>query len=243
MSHSLPFKFIAFDADDTLWANEEVFRQTENKMAEIIQHHTKETDIQEKLYQTEIKNLKLFGYGIKGFMLSMIETAVELSHQKVTGDEIQQIIDLGKQMMQHPIHLLPGVKEVLEQLSPDYTLMLITKGDLFDQETKIARSGLAEYFKHIEIVSEKDVTSYRNLFQRLSIDTADLVMVGNSLKSDILPLVELGAQAVYVPYHTTWKHEAVDNPDTSRFVELSSIRDLIGWLESQAASRRPRHLG
>ncbi|MGB0521615.1 MAG: HAD family hydrolase [Flammeovirgaceae bacterium] len=224
---------IAFDADDTLWVNEPIFVKTEEKCEQIISRYTPVERIKEKIYEYELKNLKLFGYGVKGFTLSMIETAIELTTGKISGNEIQELIDLGKDMLQHPIHLLPGVQETIQQLAGKYELLIITKGDLFDQESKIARSGLADLFDHIEIVSEKNVATYAHIMQRYGIAKEHFLMIGNSLKSDILPICTLGAKAIHVPYHTTWVHEKVEERHLEgvEYEELSSLEYLFKLLK------------
>ncbi len=226
-------KVIAFDADDTLWVNETIFTVTQQRFKEIVGKYVSTETLDEKLYGFEIRNLKIFGYGIKGFMLSMIETAIELSRGTITGTEIQQIIDLGKVMLDHPVEILPNVEETLQLLQPDYTLMLITKGDLFDQESKIARSGLADYFNQVEILSEKDEATYQRVLKRNNIAPNEFLMVGNSLKSDILPICNIGAQAVYIPFHTTWVHEivAVDASANLAYHELTDISLLPAYLQ------------
>ncbi|MEO1262338.1 MAG: HAD family hydrolase [Bacteroidota bacterium] len=225
-------QIIAFDADDTLWVNEPIFVKTQDRCKELLAHYISPEIMDEKLYATEKKNLKIFGYGVKGFILSMIETAIELSTGKINGSEIQRIIDLGKEMLEHPIHLLPNVQETIEQLKDDYELMVITKGDLFDQESKIARSGLANYFSKIEIVSEKDVATYHAVFSKNKIDVKKVLMIGNSLKSDILPICELGGHAIHIPYHTTWVHETVSTHHSNGFEygELADISLLPDYL-------------
>lgn len=201
---------IAFDADDTLWAHENVFVDAKTRCLNLLQPYLKPgQNLEEELYRFERKNLKLFGYGVKGFTLSMIETAIELSDGKISGAEIQHIIDLSKEMLDHPIHLLPHVPEAIAALQPHFTLLVITKGDLFDQENKIARSGLGEEFDIIEIVSEKDEVTYRNLLKRHAIDPAGFLMLGNSLRSDVLPIVNIGGRALHLPFEFTWHHEAV----------------------------------
>ncbi len=229
-----PPKILAFDADDTLWVNEPIFVKTQDRCKALLEKYVPADKMEEKLYETEMKNLRLFGYGIKGFMLSMIETAIELSEGKITGSEIQQIISLGKEMIEHPVHLLPNVKETIELLKGDYELMVITKGDLFDQESKIARSGLADHFTKIEIVSEKNVATYRNIFSKNNMDIKEVLMVGNSLKSDILPICELGGRAIHIPFHTTWVHEAVSGHKVNghQYQELTDIGMLPDYLES-----------
>lgn len=222
-------KIIAFDADDTLWVNEPNYIDVEKKIHAILEAHIDADTISKHFYKTQINNLKLFGYGAKGYMLSMIETAIELTKGEVTGREIQQIIDTGKQLLDFPIELLDGVREVLDSLAHRYELMILTKGDLFDQESKIARSGLGSYFHHMEIVSEKDERTYQRIIKRYGLQNEGFMMVGNSLRSDILPVVHIGAKAVYVPYHITWGHETVSDEQLigKSFVQLNSLRDLL----------------
>lgn len=223
---------IAFDADDTLWVNEPIFTATQEKFKQIVAPFIENKNFDEQLYQTEIRNLSLFGYGIKGFMLSMIETAIEVSKGQISGSEIQKVIDLGKEMLLHPIEVLPNVRETIEMLKQEYELMVITKGDLFDQESKIARSGLADNFKYIEIVSEKDVASYRNILVKHKINIDEFLMIGNSLKSDILPICELGGKAIHIPFHTTWVHETVASHQVEglKYEELADIGFLPNYL-------------
>ncbi len=225
-------KIIAFDADDTLWVNEPIFTQTQEKLKGLLRNYTSPGQLDGQLYETERNNLHLFGYGVKGFTLSMIETAIQLSGGKLGGQEIQKVIDMGKEMLQHPVELLDGVQEAIEELSNYYPLMVITKGDLFDQENKLARSGLAKYFKYVEIVSEKDEATYREVFQRHGIKLEEVLMVGNSLKSDILPICKLGGKAVHIPFHTTWQHEQVETHEVNGFEyeEIDSLRQLIRLL-------------
>lgn len=200
---------IAFDADDTLWHNEGIFYSTQDRFKQILSKYHDEEWIGRRLFETEIRNIRHFGYGVKGFTLSMVETAIELSDGRVTASEIQSIIEMGRDMMTAPVELLVGVMEAVETLARDFELMLITKGDLFHQESKIARSGLGDYFSRVEIVSEKDRTVYERITSRHNIKPEGFLMVGNSLKSDILPVLEIGGRAVYVPYQTTWVHERV----------------------------------
>ncbi|RDC66439.1 HAD family hydrolase [Adhaeribacter pallidiroseus] len=226
-------KVIAFDADDTLWVNEPIFTATQQRFKEIVGKYVSTEILDEKLYGFEIRNLKIFGYGIKGFILSMIETAIELSGGSITGTEVQQIIDLGKVMLDHPVEILPNVEETLQLLQSGYTLMLITKGDLFDQESKIARSGLADYFNQVEILSEKDEATYQRVLKRNNIAPEEFLMVGNSLKSDIVPICNIGARAIYIPFHTTWVHEivAVDASANLAYQELPDISLLPTYLQ------------
>jgi putative hydrolase of the HAD superfamily len=225
---------IAFDADDTLWHNESIFHKTTLTFKDLVSHYVSPKVLEGKLYEVERRNLALFGYGIKGFMLSMIETIIELSEGKVNAIEIQQIIDLGKYMLTHPIHVLAGVEETILALKDDYKLIVITKGDLLDQESKIARSGLADYFEQIEIVSEKDEKTYAEILKRSKIDINNFLMIGNSLKSDILPICNLGGKAVHIPYHLTWELDKVEKPhhfNEQHYVTLESVTLLPQFLQ------------
>jgi putative hydrolase of the HAD superfamily len=223
---------IAFDADDTLWHNEPIFYSAKDKFARLLSAYHEEEWIAQRLDEAEIRNIKHFGYGIKGFTLSMIETAVELTEGRITGREIQEILGFTREMLAAPIHLLDGVRETIEELSRDYNLMVITKGDLFDQETKLARSGLGDFFSKFEIVSKKNRETYETITAKYGIDPKEFVMVGNSLKSDVLPVLEIGAMAVHVPYETEWFHEAVDECELEGkdFVRIENISRLPSWL-------------
>ncbi|MEL6593784.1 MAG: HAD family hydrolase [Bacteroidota bacterium] len=222
-------KVIAFDADDTLWVNEPNFREAENGFEAILGRYLPKQEIADKLYETEKRNLKTFGYGAKGFIVSMIETALELTDFALSGKEVQEIIDLGRKLLAKPIELLDEVEHVLDSLDEDYELMLLTKGDLFEQESKFARSGLAKYFHHVEIVSEKDPQTYRSLLERHQLAPHEIVMIGNSLRSDILPMREIGVAAIHIPYHTTWVHEQVQASETKEkdYLVLSQISELL----------------
>lgn len=222
---------IGLDADDTLWHNESLYSATQEKYRELLSPYHAAEWIDRQLHATEMRNLGHFGYGIKGFTLSMIETAIELTEGRITGREIQTIVDFAKEMLVAPVDLLPCVRESVETLAARYTLFLITKGDLFDQESKVARSGLADFFAHIEIVTEKSSESYAALLARRGVAPERFVMVGNSLRSDILPVLAIGAQAVYVPYAITWQHETVELEDaTPAFHRLETICDLPALL-------------
>ncbi len=231
------FDVIAFDADDTLWHNETLYSLTQDKFKQLLANYVEAEGIEQKLYETEMRNLHYFGYGIKGFTLSMIETAIELTVGRITGKEIQEIIAFAKGMLEAEIQLLDYAEETIAQLSMSYPLMLITKGDLFDQETKIARSGLANYFKHIEIVSEKTEGSYRSLLARHKIDPQRFLMVGNSLKSDILPVLALGSQAIYIPHQLTWVHETIVSPQVKSqdYFQLEHLGQLPAFIERFSA--------
>ncbi|WNJ18766.1 HAD family hydrolase [Pontibacter sp. G13] len=226
-------KTIAFDADDTLWENEPLFVDTQSKCEELIRSYGDAEDLHDKLYEVEMRNLRLFGYGVKGFTLSMIETAIEMTQGRITADDIHKIVQLGKQMLDHPIELLPHVRETLISLKLSCELMIITKGDLFDQESKIARSGLSEWFDRVEIVSEKDPETYSKVLKRHGITPSSFLMVGNSLKSDVLPICEIGGHAVHVPFRTTWVHEqihSIDHPDGYGVVD--DLGELTGYVEN-----------
>ena len=230
---------IAFDGDDTLWHNETLFTVTQARFAELLEPYGPFADVPERLVATEGRNLATFGYGIKGFTLSMIETAIELTDGRVHGRDIQAIIDAGKAMRDHPVELLDGVRDVVEGLvGGPRRLMVITKGDLFDQESKLAGSGLAEHFDAVEIVSEKDERTYRRILDRHEIDPGAFLMVGNSLRSDVLPVVGVGGRAVHVPYVVTWAHEQVDPVDGRRpgVWELDAISGLPALLRELDAA-------
>lgn len=232
------FDVIALDADDTLWHNENIYTKTQEKFKQLLgRYHTKEW-IDKRLYQTELRNLDFYGYGIKSFTLSMIETAIELSEGRVTGSEIGEILDFGKAMMATPVEVLDHVPEVLESLAPLYSIMLITKGDLIDQRSKLARSGLEDYFDIKEVVSTKTAETYRSLFERHQIEPSRFLMVGNSLRSDILPVLENGGAAVYIPYHLTWAHEQVSKSEEEQhdYYQLSGIDQLPGFLKKISES-------
>ncbi|MFD0794191.1 HAD family hydrolase [Mucilaginibacter litoreus] len=227
----MDIKVIAFDADDTLWVNEPYFRQSEEQFCALLGEYASRHELERELLKIEIENLALYGYGIKGFVLSMIETAIKVSGKTINADVIEKIIDLGKQMLNQPIELLEGVKEVLESLKDKYRLVVATKGDLLDQERKLRRSGLGPYFHHIEIMSEKDDANYLKLIKHLDIQPQELLMVGNSLKSDILPVLNIGGHAIHVPYHITWVHEQIeDGIDNERFKSLQHISEILTYL-------------
>ena len=228
---------IAFDADDTLWHNEPLFLDTKNKFQKLLAAYHPPEWTEQRLYETEMRNLEHFGYGIKSFALSMIETAVELTEGRISGSDVQQIIDLAKAMLDTPIHLLDGVEETITTLAAKRPLMLVTKGDLFDQESKIARSGLGDLFRTVEVVTTKDRSTYKAITEKLGVAPSRFLMVGDSLKSDILPVLDIGGNAIHVPYHTTWKHEEVPSDVVNRydFRSAASIRDvprLIGELSA-----------
>jgi putative hydrolase of the HAD superfamily len=223
---------VAFDADDTLWHNEPMFHATEAQFAAMLAAYHPAEWVRDRLFATEMKNLGHFGYGIKGFILSMIETAIELTEARITGAEVQKIIDWGHEMLHHPVELLDGVRETVEALAGRYRLMLLTKGDLFDQEAKLARSGLGEFFDAVEIVSTKNAAAYAAILRRHGVGPERFVMVGNSLRSDVLPALEAGARAVHIPYELTWAHERLDEEALAgkEFAVLERITLLPEWL-------------
>jgi putative hydrolase of the HAD superfamily len=231
-------KTIAFDADDTLWHTERIFISTKERYAALLADYHDYNYIERHLDATETKNIQHFGYGIKGFTLSMIETACELTEGRITGDRIKQIIAFAKEMIAAPIEVLEGVSETIEELSRNHRLMVITKGDLLDQETKLARSGLGDYFDAFEIVPRKDAKIYKYVMRRHNIQPEEFLMVGNSLKSDILPVLEAGARAVFVPYETEWFHERVTDEELEGkvFGRIATMHELPAWLKNSVNS-------
>ena len=227
------FDAIAFDADDTLWENERLYASAQARLVELLARYHPPEWIHERLYRTEMRNLEHFGYGIKAFALSMVETAVELTDGQISGVELQSLIDMAKEMLHAKVDVMKHVTEALTQLKTKYTLMLLTKGDLFEQENKIARSGLGDCFRYIEIVSKKTVPVYKDLLEKHSIYPNRFLMVGNSLRSDILPLLELSAHAIYIPHELTWQHEQSDPPPAGQagYHQLEHIGQLPALLE------------
>lgn len=224
-------KVIGFDADDTLWVNETYFRDTEEKFAQLLEGYETKNKIDQELFKMEIQNLDLYGYGIKGFVLSMIESALDLSNNRVSQETLSKILDLGKNMLSQPVELLEGVVEVLETLKDKYRLIVLTKGDLLDQERKLEKSGLSEYFHHVEVLSDKKEDNYEHLLKHLQINVKEFLMIGNSLKSDVLPLLNIGAHAVHVPFHTTWQHEEVKiEDDDYNYLKIGKLTDILEYL-------------
>lgn len=219
---------VGFDADDTLWHNEVIFEQVHERYRALLARFHDAATVDRTLFATEMRNLELYGYGVKGFTLSAIETAIELTAGRISAVEIQQLIDLGREMLSHPVELLDGVADTLAALAPRHQLILITKGDLRDQQRKLAKSGLAAHFARVEIVSEKDEPTYAGIFRRHGIAAENFLMVGNSLKSDILPVLALGGAGAFVPYHLTWAAERVEESPQAegRFFRLTSLHDL-----------------
>lgn len=221
-------KVIAFDADDTLWHNEAFFQDAEKKFCILLENYLPQHTVARELLQTEIKNIELYGYGIKAFMLSMIETAIRITDRSIPNEAIEKIIEYGQEILQKPVDIIDGVDDVLRQLKPKYRLVMATKGDLLDQERKLKKSGLEHYFHHIEIMSEKKEDDFSKLIRHLDIDPSQFAMVGNSLKSDVLPVLNLGGQGFHIPYHVTWAHERVESEiNHERFHVLNSIREIL----------------
>ncbi len=239
-----PQRCIGFDADDTLWHNENIFEGVHEQYCALLARHHDAATVRRALHATEMRNLELYGYGIKGYMLSAIETAIALTRGALSAEEVRAILALGREMLDHPVHLLEGVVEALTALAPAYRLLLITKGDLRDQERKLAKSGIAARFHGIDIISEKNAPAYERILRRHAVEPADFLMVGNSIKSDILPVLALGGAAVHVPYQITWSHEEAERPVAAagRFFEARSLLELprivVRW--AGAAQAIPR---
>ncbi|KXH81034.1 HAD family hydrolase [Chryseobacterium kwangjuense] len=222
---------IAFDADDTLWINEPYFQEAEKEFCILLEDYLPQHSVSQELFKTEMQNLPLYGYGIKGFMLCMIETVSRVSGGTASMQIINRTIEIGQKMLQEPIELLEGVKETLEALKGKYRLVVATKGDLLDQERKLKNSGLQDYFHHIEIMSDKKESDYLKLLKHLDCKPENFLMLGNSIKSDILPVLDIGGSAAHIPYHVTWSHEQHENHlEHEHFMELKSIDEVLKYL-------------
>jgi putative hydrolase of the HAD superfamily len=220
---------LGLDGDDTLWRNEEYFAHTQQAFRDLLATYVgDDVDLDARTNATERANLELFGYGVKGFTLSLIETAIEASDGRIVATDVQQLLDLGKALLRRPVALIEGVAETVPALAEQYRLIVITKGDLWNQEQKLAGSGLAELMWRIEIVAEKDTATYKRILDQHDIDPATFVMVGNSVRSDVLPVLEVGARAVHIPHEHTWVQEIAEHDGT--VPTLDSILDLPGWL-------------
>jgi putative hydrolase of the HAD superfamily len=229
----MSLKVIAFDADDTLWVNEPYFVETENKFCALLEDYMPHHAVAKELFRTEIDNLALYGYGVKGFMLSMVETALRVSNNKVSIEKIEKAIEYGKELLAKPIELLDGIDEVLSTLKNNYRLVVATKGDLLDQERKLKKSGLEHYFHHIEIMSDKQEADYNKLIKHLDIKPDEFLMIGNSLKSDVMPVLAIGGHSIHIPYHTTWAHEKVEDPiEHENFRQVTTIKEILPFLAS-----------
>lgn len=222
---------VAFDADDTLWHNERFFRLTQERFAELLAAHVDGDHLIDRLIEAERRNLDHYGYGIKGFVLSMIETAIEVTEGRVDASVISDLLAAGREMLRHPIELLPHAEATVRALAEDYRIVLITKGDLLDQERKLAQSGLGDFFDAVEIVSEKTTATYQTLFRTHGQEPDDIVMVGNSLKSDVLPVLESGGFAIWVPHDMTWVLEQADpptgHPRYSEARDMGAVPDIV----------------
>ena len=224
-------KVIAFDADDTLWVNEPYFQATEERFCSLLENFSPQHTISKELFKVEVDNLPLYGYGIKGYILSMIEAALSISEKNISVDVVETILQYGKDMLNQPIELLNEVEYVLSSLKDHYRLVVATKGDLLDQERKLKKSGLAHYFHHIEIMSDKKEDDYIKLIKHLDINPDEFMMIGNSLKSDVMPVINIGGHAVHVPYHTTWAHEHVETVLThENFKHVHKISEVLEFV-------------
>jgi len=224
---------VGLDADDTLWHNETIFRLTQDRFRDLMADVADPETLNARLAAVERRNLALYGYGVKGFTLSVIETAMELTGGNPPGRLIADILAAGREMLAHPVETLPGVDQALAELSETHRLVLITKGDLLHQEQKLAASGLGDLFAAVEILSEKDASTYVRIFERHGTGASSAAMCGNSIRSDILPALEAGAYAAHIPYPLTWAHEMADAPtDDPRFAELASISELPAWVRN-----------
>ncbi|MEM0542249.1 HAD family hydrolase [Flavobacterium sp. j3] len=224
-------KIIAFDADDTLWHNEPYFDEAQAKFCELFADYTSNQEILQLILSHQVKNLPLYGFGIKAFTLSMIDSALELTDHQISGQGIQKIIDIGRDLLQKPVELLPEVEDVLKQLKGKHKLVVATKGDLKDQHRKLHDSGIGHYFHHIEVMSDKKELDYEKMLTRLDSKPDNFIMIGNSLKSDVLPVLSIGGHAIHVPYHTTWEYEKIDfeivHPNFKAVSSINQVLDLI----------------
>jgi putative hydrolase of the HAD superfamily len=224
-------KVIAFDADDTLWVNEPYFRETEIKFCQLLEDYMPQHTVAQELFKTEIDNLPLYGYGVKGFMLSMVETALRITDKTLNVTVIEKAIQYGKELLEKPIELLEGVEEVLQALQKHYRLVVATKGDLLDQQRKLRKSGMGHYFHHIEIMSDKKELDYEKLIRRLDIAPQEFLMIGNSLKSDVLPVLAIGGHGVHVPYHITWAHEHIEHHiEHPNFRQVKNLSEIVPFV-------------
>ena len=227
----MEIKVIAFDADDTLWENENYFQEIEKKFCELMEEYLPQHSAARELLRIEIKNLPLYGYGIKAFILSMIEAAMTISNKTINVSVVEKLIEYGQELLQKPIQKLDGVDEVLQHLKGKYRLVVATKGDLLDQERKLKKSGIEHYFHHTEIMSEKGESDFRKLIKHLDIQPEHFLMIGNSLKSDILPVLNIGGHAFHIPYHVTWGHERIEyEVKHDNFKQFVKINEILAYL-------------
>ncbi|MGL4332056.1 MAG: HAD family hydrolase [Bacteroidales bacterium] len=229
-------KVIAFDADDTLWENETFFREAEHKLYLVLAEYGDEKTITDKLLEIEVENIALYGFGVKNFILSAIQTAMVVSNSTVSNQILKDIMEIGNEILRKPVVLLDDVKEVLPVIARDFKVVLATKGDLLDQQRKLQRSGLADLFEHVEVMSDKKKDNYASLLKQLKVSPSEFLMIGNSLKSDVLPVVELGGNAIHIPFHTTWVHEMVTDKELEgkEFLKLNSFKELSALISLNA---------
>jgi putative hydrolase of the HAD superfamily len=238
----MSIRLVGFDGDDTLWRSEDYYREAQARFERMLARYVDLDDVHERLYAVEKRNLALFGYGVKGMSLSMLEAAYELSGGRVSAADLHRIVLQAKQMLRHPVELIPGIREAVADIAADFPVVLVTKGDLFHQEAKVRESGLANAFGRIEIVSEKDAATYVRLFREFGVEPDEFLMVGNSLRSDIVPVLALGGWGVHVPYHVTWAHEqdAGGAIDPARMREVANAAELPDAVRALAASAQAR---
>jgi len=238
---SAPLRMVGFDADDTLWRSQDYFDQAQLDFERIVGQYVDLGDarLHERLYEIEKNNIGVFGYGVKGMTLSMIEAAVAITGQRISAADLHRIVELGKDLLRHPVEMLPGIADAVAAIAADFEVVLITKGDLFHQEAKVKQCGLADLFRRIEIVSEKDAGTYARLLREFGLPAAQFAMIGNSLRSDIAPVLELGGWGIHVPYHTTWAHEneaevAADAPRLRRVTSAAELPQTVRELARAA---------
>ncbi|GAB3754975.1 HAD family hydrolase [Lysobacter olei] len=237
---STSIRLVGFDADDTLWRSQDYFDEAQAEFERLVGHYVdlRARGAQDHLYEIETRNIAVFGYGVKGMVLSMIEAAVEITGQRISAADLHRIVNMGKELLRHPVELLPGIPEAVAAIADEYDVVLITKGDLFHQEAKVKHCGLADRFRRIEIVSEKDTATYTRLFNEFGVAPAQFLMIGNSLRSDIAPVLALGGWGVHMPYHTTWAHEteaSVPAHDAVRMRRVDAATELPDAVRALAA--------
>ena len=238
----MSIRLVGFDADDTLWRSEDYYRDAQAQFERIVAGYVDLDDAGDRLFAIEKRNLALFGYGAKGMTLSMLEAAVAITDARISAADLHRIIELGKGLLRHPVELIPGIREAVADIAADFPVVLVTKGDLFHQEAKVRESGLAAAFGRIEIVSEKDAATYARLFREFQVEAEEFLMVGNSLRSDIVPVLALGGWGVHMPYHVTWAHEqdAGGAADPARMREVSRAAELPVAVRALAAVAQAR---
>jgi len=223
-------KVVGFDADDTLWVNENYFREAEEQFCELLKDFKSPEEVMKILYDIEMENLSIYGFGIKGFMLSMTETTLQIAGEKASPAIFNKVLELGKEMLNKPVELLDRVEDILKALQGKYRVILVTKGDLLDQQRKLEKSQLEKYFHHIEIMSNKHEKDYKKLIQHLDVEPHEFLMIGNSLRSDILPVLAVGGKAIYVPYEITWQHEEVESTENNSYIKADALHEVLNHL-------------